>query len=109
MPKAYEHEIVLRKVYCVYDRWVGNDGVFSFSNGAPNIKTKIKDKPYSYGYELLPEYLHGEKKFPCVKAMNWEGKTATCSVIRGFVKATPVVESKVRSAAALYLKAGHST
>ena len=52
--------------------------------------TKFKDKPYSY--ELLPEYLHGEKKFPCVKAMNWEGKTATCSVIRGFVKATPVVE-----------------
>ena len=36
------------------------------------------------------EYLHGEKKFSCVKAMNWEGKTATC--IRGFVKATPVVE-----------------
>ncbi len=32
------------------------------------------------------------KKFPCVKAMNWEGKTATCSVIWGFVKATPVVE-----------------
>ncbi len=24
--------------------------------------------------------------------MNWEGKTVTCSVIRGFVKATPVVE-----------------
>ncbi len=52
--------------------------------------TKFKDKPYSY--ELLPEYLHGEKKFPCVKAMNWEGKTATCSVIMGFVKAIPVVE-----------------
>jgi len=87
---ALEHEVVLRKVYLVYDKWVGNDSVFPLSNGAPKIMTKFKDKPYSY--ELLPEYLHGEKKFPCVKAMNWEGKTATCSVIRGFVKATPVVE-----------------
>jgi hypothetical protein len=87
---ALEHEVVLRKVYLVYDKWVGNDSVFPLTNGAPKIMTKFKDKPYSY--ELLPEYLHGEKKFPCVKAMNWEGKTATCSVIRGFVKATPVVE-----------------
>ena len=77
---ALEHEIVLRKVYLVYDKWVGNDSVFPLNNGAPKIMTKFKDKPYSY--ELLPEYLHGEKKFPCVKAMNWEGKTATCSVIR---------------------------
>ncbi len=77
-----EQEIILRKVYLVYDKWVGNDSVFPLSNGAPKIMTKFKDKPYSY--ELLPEYLHGEK--------NWEGKTATCSVIRGFVKATPVVE-----------------
>jgi hypothetical protein len=29
----------------------------------------------SYSYELLPEYENGEKKLPCVKAMNWEGKT----------------------------------
>jgi hypothetical protein len=56
----------------------------------PKTMTKFKDKPYSY--ELVPEYLHGEKKFPCAKAMHWEGKTATSSVIRGFVKATPVVE-----------------
>ena len=88
--EVYEHESILRKVYLVYDKWVGEDKVFPIANGAPKILTKFKDKPYSY--ELLPEYLHGEKKFPCVKAMNWEGKTATCSVIRGFVKATPVVE-----------------
>jgi hypothetical protein len=69
---ALEHEVVLRKVYLVYDKWVGNDSVFSLSNGAPKIMTKFKDNPYSY--ELLPEYLHGEKKFHCVKAMNWEGK-----------------------------------
>jgi hypothetical protein len=88
--EVYEHEVILSKVYLVYDKWVGNDSVFPLSNGAPKIMTKFKEKPYSY--ELLPEYLHGEKKFLCVKAMNWEGKTATCSVIRGFVKATPVVE-----------------
>ena len=91
---AMEHEVILRKVYLVYDKWVGNNSVFPVSNGAPKIMTKFKDKPYSY--ELLPEYLHGEKKFPCVKAMNREGKTATCSVIRGFVKATPVVEHAFR-------------
>ena len=34
----------------------------------------------------------GNKKFPCVKAMDWTGKTATAQVIRGFVKSTPVVE-----------------
>jgi hypothetical protein len=88
--EVYEHEVILRKVFLVHDKWVGNDSILPLSNGAPKIMTKFKDKPYSY--ELLPEYLHGEKKFPCVKAMNWEGKTARCSVIRGLVKATPVVE-----------------
>jgi hypothetical protein len=56
---ALEHEVVLKKVYLVYDKWVGNDSVFPLTNGAPKIMTKFKDKPYSY--ELLPEYLHGEK------------------------------------------------
>jgi hypothetical protein len=32
---ALEHEVVLRKVYLVYDKWVGNDSVFLLSNGAP--------------------------------------------------------------------------
>jgi hypothetical protein len=52
------------------------------------IMTKFKDKPYSY--ELLPEYANGSKKFPTVKSMNWEGKTATAKVIRGFTESTPV-------------------
>jgi hypothetical protein len=52
--------------------------------------TKYKDVPYSY--ELQPEYAAGIKKFLCVKAMDWTGKTATAQVIRGFVKSTPVVE-----------------
>jgi hypothetical protein len=51
--------------------------------------TKFKDKPYSY--ELLPEYANGSNKFPTVKSMNWEGKTATTKVIRGFTESTPVV------------------
>ncbi len=57
---AMEHEVILKKVYLVYDKWFGNDSVFPVSNRAPKIMTKFKDKPYSY--ELLPEYLHGEKK-----------------------------------------------
>jgi hypothetical protein len=52
--------------------------------------TKFKDEPYSY--ELLPEYANGSKKFPTVKSMNWEGKTATAKVIRGFTSSTPVVQ-----------------
>ncbi len=29
---------------------------------------------------------------PCTKAMNWEGKTYSSLVIRGFIRGTPVVE-----------------
>jgi hypothetical protein len=50
----------------------------------------MQDKPYSY--ELLPEYANGSKKFPTVKSMNWEGKSATAKVIRGFTESTPVVQ-----------------
>ncbi len=51
--------------------------------------TKYKDTPYTY--ELQPEYAKGERKFSCVKAMSWTGKTATAQVIRGFIRGTPVV------------------
>ena len=46
--EAMEHEVILRKVYLVYDKWVGNDSVFPVSNGAPKIMTKFKDTPYSH-------------------------------------------------------------
>ena len=82
---------VLQKVYVLYDYYVGEDRVFPTKNGAPRTMTKYKDTPYSY--ELQPEYAAGNKKFPCVKAMDWTGKTATAQVIRGFVRSTPVVES----------------
>jgi hypothetical protein len=75
----------------LYDHYVGEDKVFPVKNGAPRIMTKYKDVPYSY--ELQPEYAAGNKKFPCVKAMDWTGKTASAQVIRGFVRSTPVVES----------------
>jgi hypothetical protein len=52
--------------------------------------TKYKDRPYTY--ELQPEYASGERKFACVKAMDWTGKTAAVQVIRGFIRGTPVVE-----------------
>jgi hypothetical protein len=52
--------------------------------------TKYKDVPYTY--ELQPEYAGGKIKFPCVKAMDWTGKTASAQVIRGFVRSTPVVK-----------------
>jgi hypothetical protein len=83
---------VLQKVYVLYDNYVGKDRVFPTKNGAPRIMTKYKDTPY-YSYELQPEYAAGNKKFPCVKAMDWTGKTATAQAIRGFVRSTPVVKS----------------
>ena len=83
-------EALRLRVYANFDKYKGFDSVFPPKNGAPRIMTKFKDTPYSY--ELLPEYANGERHFPCVKAMNWTGKTATAQVIRGFVKSTPVVE-----------------
>jgi hypothetical protein len=82
--------IILRKVYLLYDKYVGEDKVFPIKNGAPRVMTKYQDIPYSY--ELQPEYAAGNKKYPCVKAMDWTGKTATAQVIRGFKRSTPVVE-----------------
>ena len=83
-------ESILKKIRKVFDLNKGDDAVFRTKNGAPKIMTKFKDKPYSY--ELLPEYANGSKKFPTVKSMNWEGKTATAKVIRGFTSSTPVVQ-----------------
>jgi hypothetical protein len=81
---------ILGKVRKIFDLNKGDDAVFRTRNGAPKIMTKFKDKPYSY--ELLPEYANGSKKFPTIKSMNWEGKTATAKVIRGFTESTPVVQ-----------------
>jgi hypothetical protein len=80
----------LNKVVGVSGANEGNDSVFPACNGAPKVLTKFKDKPYSY--QLLPEYENGTKKLPSVKAMCWNGKSATATVIRGFTHATPVVE-----------------
>jgi hypothetical protein len=89
---AYEGNApaILQKVYDLYDHYVGKERVFPIKNGAPRIMTKYKDVPYSY--ELQPKYAAGNKKFPCVKTMDWTGKTASAQVIRGFVRSTPVVE-----------------
>jgi hypothetical protein len=67
--------ITLRKIYLLYDKYVGEDKVFTTKNGASRIMTKYKDVPYTY--ELQPEYAAGNKKYPCVKAMDWTGKKAT--------------------------------
>jgi hypothetical protein len=82
--------IILKKVYLLYDKYVGEDKVFPSKNVAPRIMTKYKDIPYTY--ELQAEYAGGKKKFLCVKAMDWTRKTASAPVIRGFVRSTPVVE-----------------
>ncbi len=79
-----EAPIILMKVYLLYDKYAGEDKVFPIKNGAPRIMTKYQDIPYSY--ELQPEYAAGNKKYPCVKAMDWTGKTATAQVIRGLCK-----------------------
>ncbi len=67
---------ILKKVYILYDKYVGPDSAFPISNWAPRIMTK--DRPYSY--ELQPEYAS--------KAMDWTGKIATAHVIRGFIRGT---------------------
>ena len=85
-----KNDSLISRIHAIYDKYVGQDGVYPLKNGAPKIMTKFKDKPYSY--ELLDEYKRGDKKFPCVKAMEWHGKPATAAVIRNFAKATPVVE-----------------
>ena len=61
--------IILKKVYLLYDRYVGEDKVFPTKNGAPRIMTKYKDIPYSY--ELQPEYA-GERKNSLV-SKRWTG------------------------------------
>jgi hypothetical protein len=78
------------KIWNVYDGNVGADSVFPLKNGAPKILTKYLINPYSY--ELLDEYARGEKGLPSVKAMNWDGKTATAHIIKDFTEHTPVVE-----------------
>ena len=83
-------ETIKGYIFKNFDKYKGFSSVFPPRNGAPRIMTKFAKVPYSY--ELLPEYEKGERHLPCVKAMNWTGKTATAQVIRGFVKSTPVVE-----------------
>jgi hypothetical protein len=82
--------VILDKVRKVFDLNWGDDAVFRARNGAPKIMTKLTDK--SFSYELLPEYANGSKKFPTVKSMNWEGKSATAKVIREFTESIPVVQ-----------------
>jgi hypothetical protein len=65
-------ESLKTKVYEQFTSYVGEDSVFPTKNGSPKILTKFLNHPYSY--ELLPEYERGERKMPCTKAMNWEGK-----------------------------------
>jgi hypothetical protein len=61
-----------QKIFNYVSKWVGDDSVFPTKNGSPKILTKFEQYPYSY--ELLPEYERGEKKLPCVKAMNELGR-----------------------------------
>ncbi len=84
-------EAIKSKIRARFKQSTGDDSVFPTKNGSPKILTKFIEHPYSY--DLLPEYEKGEKKLPCVKAMNWEDKTYTAHVIRGFIKGTPVVET----------------
>ena len=73
-------EELKRYVYDQFTSYVGDDSVFPTKNGSPKILTKFVNHPYTY--ELLPEYERGEKKMPCTKAMNWEGKTYSSMVIQ---------------------------
>ena len=46
---------------------------------------------FGYLYATQP-YANGLKALPSVKAINWQGKTAHTTIIRGFTRSTPVVE-----------------
>ncbi len=46
--------IILKKVYLLYDKYVGEDKVFPTKNGAPRIMTKYKDIPYTYATNFNP-------------------------------------------------------
>ena len=61
-------EHIRSKINPRFVQWSGDDSVFPTKNGSPKILAKFAEHPYSY--ELLPEYENGEKKLPCVKAMN---------------------------------------
>ena len=78
-----------KDIYKVFDLNAGDDSVFPTRNGCPKVLAKYVDNPYSY--ELLPEYESGEKSLPKSKAPYWDGKDATCRVIRQFCKDTPIV------------------
>ncbi len=41
-------QLILRKVYLLYDKYVGENKVFPIKNGAPRIMKKYKDIPYTY-------------------------------------------------------------
>ncbi len=83
-------EELKRKVFDQFTSYAGEDSVFPTKNVSPKILTKFVNHPYTY--ELLPEYERREKKMPCTKAMNCEGKTYSSLVIIGFIRGTPVVE-----------------
>ena len=73
-------ECIKARVHEQFTSYVGEDSVFPTKNGSPKILTKFVN--HTYSYELLPEYERGEKKMPCTKAMNWEGKIYSSLVIR---------------------------
>jgi hypothetical protein len=81
-----------QNVYDQFTSYVGEGSVFPTKNGSSKILTKFADHPYYFYELLLPEYERGEKKMPCTKAMNLEGKTYSSLVIRGFTRGFPVVE-----------------
>ena len=72
---TYDKPLILKKIFMLYDRYVGGESLSSQKWSPRIMMTKYKDKPYTY--ELQPEYVARNKKFPCVKAMDWTEKTAT--------------------------------
>ena len=48
--EVYEYESILRKVYLVYERWVGDDSVFPLRNGAPKIMTSLRTNHTAMNY-----------------------------------------------------------
>ncbi len=80
--------LILKNIYLIYDKYVGQESVFPLKNGAPRIMTKYKDlTPTSFNRSMQLE----RKISRVLKPWTGRGKRRL-QVIRGFIQGTPVVE-----------------
>ncbi len=85
--------IILKKIYLVYDKYVGQESVFPLKNGAPRIMTKYRDKPYTY--ELQPEYAAGKRSSRVLKPWTGQERQLLPRSFEGLYKEHPLSKGVV--------------